>query len=55
MSCGLPVPGPAEAFTQRLIRTDEVASWYHVYCTRTWPRLKAAGDGAVVGEPDTAR
>lgn len=41
MSCGLPVPGPAEAFTQRLIRTDEVASWYHVYCTRTWPDTRA--------------
>jgi RES domain len=31
MSCGLPVPGPAEPFTLRSIPADQ---WYHVYCTR---------------------
>ncbi len=38
---GLPVPGPAEDFEIRDITTEEVAVWYHVYCTRTYPETSA--------------
>lgn len=34
MSCGLPVPSPAEPLTLRSIPADR---WYHVYCTREFP------------------
>ena len=37
MSCGLPVPGPAEDFTVRSVKIEEVAVWYHVYNTATHP------------------
>ena len=30
MSCGLPLPGPAEDFTVRTVTSDEVGVWYHV-------------------------
>lgn len=35
MTCGLPVPGPAEDFTIRTVKSKEVGVWYHVYNTRT--------------------
>ena len=41
MSCGLPVPGPAEDFTVRSVTTDEVSVWYHVYCTLGFPQTDA--------------
>jgi hypothetical protein len=37
MSCGLPVPGPAEDFTVRSVTTEEVEAWYHVYSTAAYP------------------
>ena len=36
MSCGLPVPGPAEEFTVRSVTTADIAAWYHVYNTATY-------------------
>ena len=41
MRCGLPVPGPAEDFTVRLVTTEEVGVWYHVYCTLAFPQTHA--------------
>ena len=37
MSCGLPVPGPAEDFTLRTVSRQEVGIWYHVYSRRDHP------------------
>ena len=36
MTCGLPVPGAAEKFTQVSIGTAEVDVWYHVYSTKRY-------------------
>lgn len=41
MSCGLPVPGPAEDFTVRTVTSEEVGVWYHVYNTLAHPRTTA--------------
>jgi hypothetical protein len=38
MSCGLPVPGPAEPFK---VRTEPALTWYHVYSTRSYPGTNA--------------
>lgn len=36
MTCGLPVPGAAEKFTQVSIGAAEVDVWYHVYSTKRY-------------------
>jgi hypothetical protein len=41
MSCGLPVPGPAEDFTVRTVSSEEVGVWYHVYSTFGHPGTTA--------------
>jgi hypothetical protein len=41
MSCGLPVPGPAEDFTMRTVTTEEVGQWYHVYNAARHPGTNA--------------
>jgi hypothetical protein len=41
MSCGLPVPGPAEDFTVRLVTAKDVGVWYHVYNTLEHPSTNA--------------
>ena len=41
MSCGLPVPGPAEDFTVRTVTLEEVGVWYHVYNTLGHPGTTA--------------
>lgn len=37
MTCGLPLPGPAEDFTVRSVTTADVEAWFHVYNTATHP------------------
>lgn len=41
MSCGLPVPGPAEAFTVWSVTTQELGVWSHVDNTATYPTTTA--------------
>ena len=42
MSCGLPLPGPAEDFTVRTVTSAEVGVWYHVYSTLGHPHTTAS-------------
>ena len=37
MTCGLPSPGSAEAFTEIAVSTADVPVWYHVYSTKNYP------------------
>lgn len=37
MTFEIPVPGPSEAFTTVEVGPEDVAIWYHVYCTREHP------------------
>ena len=37
MTFEVPVPGPSEAFATVEIGPTDVATWYHVYCTREHP------------------
>lgn len=41
MSCGLPVPQAREDFTVRSVGGNDVALWYHVYCTAHFPSTTA--------------
>ncbi len=41
MSCGLPVPGPAEDFTVRTVTPEDVGVWYHVFNTFGHPETTA--------------
>lgn len=37
----VPQPGPAENFAVRELTHDDVAVWYHVFCTRHYPQTRA--------------
>ncbi|MDO4681482.1 MAG: RES domain-containing protein [Lautropia sp.] len=37
----MPRPGPAEDFAVRELSHDDVAVWYHVFCTRHYPQTRA--------------
>jgi hypothetical protein len=37
VTCGLPVPGPAEAFTTVSVKHSDVAVWFHVYSKKNHP------------------
>lgn len=39
MSGGLPAPGPTEPFTIRTVTTEDIAVWFHVYCTASHPTV----------------
>lgn len=41
MSCGLPAPGDAEAFTVRSVTREEIGVWYHVYSTAAFSTTTA--------------
>jgi hypothetical protein len=35
--CGLPIPGPSEAFTTVSVKHSDVPVWFHVYSTKNHP------------------
>ncbi len=40
MTCGLPSPSSAEAFTETTVRLADVPLWYHVYSTKAYPATR---------------